>query len=304
MAITRLQRGRLIVFMVLMAVVGVSIIGVAVGSRFVTTYTTYYAYFEGESLSGLEKGANLDFYGITIGYIDDIKYNTNDLSRLKVTIKAEKDFPVKEDMVVQTFVEGLTGKKGIMLTGGEDSTAKRLPPGAFIPSEKSIMSLVTEQAESLLKEVNTTVGRVNEVIANVDRLTDDSSHVSNILKTSSNITKSVDAIADSLGHISSAVRSTVDNTASITRQIDGAVQKITDEGDIVGVIQTVESTLAAVQDVAEEFSVTAEQSREDISVLTSSLREASVNINILSQKLKDNPSLMLRGNNIKRREID
>ncbi|ERP31485.1 MlaD family protein [Chitinivibrio alkaliphilus] len=304
MAITALQKMRLILFIVLMGIVALVFIGIALGSRFVTDYTTYYAYFEGESLSGLSRGASLQFYGIPIGYIEDISYNVEDLSRLKVEIKVQEDFPVRSDMKAQTVVEGITGKKHVNLVGGSDPSATRLSPGEYIPTEQSIMSLFTNHAEELLEQVNVTVGNINEVITNIERLTGDESAVVNILKNTEEITMAINTVTDSVGAMARSIQSTLAHTEEIAMKVDAMVGTVTEETDIAGLMNNVDGALVAMRDVAEKFSMTAEQSREDISEITRSFRDASVNINILSQQLRDNPSLILRGRNIQRREIN
>jgi phospholipid/cholesterol/gamma-HCH transport system substrate-binding protein len=311
MAITALQKTRLVVFIILMAAIAVVFVGISLGKQYVTSHDTYYAVFEGESLAGLEKGASLQFYGIPIGYIDKISYDPKNLSRIKVTFFVEEEFPVMSDMRAQTVIQGVTGGKSINLMGGDDPDAQELEPGSVIPTDPSIMSFFADQAEDFITQLNETIenfnrvfDNVDKVVENVDRLTGEESHIAAILQNSANITVAVERLTDTIGEIGSSVKTTVDNTEEVTRRINQLVTTISDETDIAGLVTNVDEALRAIRNVSQQFAITAEQSREDISVMTESFRDASVNINVLSQQLRDNPSLILRGKNIQRREID
>ncbi len=93
-------------------------IAIPLGIKLTDKYKKYIAYFQGESLSGLEQGSTVKFNGVPIGKVEKITYLPNDLSRVRVELKIQDDFPMKTDMIATTNAMGITGLKYIEVTGG------------------------------------------------------------------------------------------------------------------------------------------------------------------------------------------
>jgi len=88
--------------------------------------TSYRVRFE-QSVSGLLLGAPVQFNGIRVGEVTDLKLVPDDPAGVLVTIAVATDTPIRADTKVGLVFGGLTGVPEIALTGG---TASAPPPAA------------------------------------------------------------------------------------------------------------------------------------------------------------------------------
>lgn len=70
MSISRAQRARLGVFVIAGVTLLLVFAAIPLGVRLSDKYNTFIAFFEGESLSGLEQGAVVKFNGVPIGKVE------------------------------------------------------------------------------------------------------------------------------------------------------------------------------------------------------------------------------------------
>jgi phospholipid/cholesterol/gamma-HCH transport system substrate-binding protein len=88
--------------------------------------TSYRIRFD-QSVSGLLLGSAVQFNGIRVGEVTDLKLDKDDPRRVLVTIAVAADTPVRADTTVGLVFGGLTGVPEIALTGGSPSSP---PPAA------------------------------------------------------------------------------------------------------------------------------------------------------------------------------
>lgn len=304
MSISNAQRARLGVFLVAGALLTALFIAIPLGLRMKNTFNDYIAYFEGESLSGLEQGAVVKFSGVPIGKVDKISYLPSDLSRVRVTMKIQDDFPMKEDMVATTGAMGITGLKYIEVTGGTNN-AKPLKPGSELPTKVSMFSTITGKAESIVAKIELLLNHLN-VISNPDSL----KGIKNILDNVATITEDVrgfvaetrpdiKAVASSTSDLISRIDSIAGDIKVITTTVSGSISN----DRLSRTFAQIDSAAKSLQTVAEDIALLVRQSREDISVSMQNIRDASENANQLTRVLAENPSLLLKSETQKERDI-
>jgi hypothetical protein len=94
-----------------------------------------------------------------------------------------------------------------------------------------------------------------------------------------------------------------DRIASNIQDFTGTMDTAFSAGRIAKTMTLVDSAAVALKLVAENLSLIVRQSREDFSVSMQNLREASESANQLAKMLAENPSLLIRGEAQKEREI-
>jgi phospholipid/cholesterol/gamma-HCH transport system substrate-binding protein len=304
MSISKTQRARLGVFVISGVVLLLVFVSVTLGLKLSRTTKTYYAYFEGESLSGLEQGALVKYTGVPIGKVDKITYQRRDLLKVKVALSVRPDFPMKNDMYATTGLMGITGLKYVEVLGGSD-TAHLLKNGGEIQTRVSMFSSISGKAEAI-------VAKVELLINNLNRLTNPDS-----LKSLRLLVENIGAITSDVrqltGTMTPKVESMTSSAVSIMRKVDriaGNVQDLTgtidtafSAGRITRTISSVDSAAIALKLVADNLSLLVRQSREDFSVSTRNLREASESANQLAKMLAENPSLLIRSGAQKERGL-
>ena len=168
MSISRAQRARLGVFLIIGTVLLILFAVVPLGLKLSDKYNEYVAYFQGESLSGLEQGAVVKYSGVPIGKVERITYLPNDLSKVRVIMKLQADFPMKVDMVATTGAMGITGLKYVEITGGTNES-ELVKPGSEIPTKQSMISTITGKAGVIVGKVELLLNHLTQ-ITNPDSL--------------------------------------------------------------------------------------------------------------------------------------
>jgi len=301
-SITSAQRTRLGIFIVVAFAITILVIAAGVGIKLSEKRSLYYSEFMGESLSGLTKGMEVKFRGIPIGKVSAINYDPKDLTRVKVSLEVEKNFPMKKDMVVQTGIVGITGLKYIEIMGGTNE-AELLPEGSVIPSKNSLMAELTVRIESILGKVETLLSNLNTV-TNPDSLKDVQVTLANVAELTGKINEGFDSYGPRLDSMTFMLNSTVANANKMAISANKMVNDLEQgNGPMASIIYNVDTTIVSVKNLTDNLNLTFTQSREDLGATMEDLKQTMENVNDLSSMLLENPSLLLRGSPQQKRTI-
>jgi phospholipid/cholesterol/gamma-HCH transport system substrate-binding protein len=266
---------------------------------------TYYSYFEGErSLSGLEEGADVKYRGVRIGKIVRISYNAADITRIKVEFRIRFDFPMKEDMYVETGFLGITGLRYVEILGGSNE-APFLKAGSELQSKPSLMASITGKTDVIIEKVEILLHHLNtfmdpDSLASVRRIFD------NVASITGEVDSLVRQIRPDIRRVAESTRKTmvkVDGIVTDVKGIAANVNSAVNPVQISGMLATIDSTARTLKSLSETLDLTVLQSREDFAESLQNLRETLENANELSKILAENPSLLLRGEAQKERRI-
>lgn len=304
MTLSPSQKVRLGIFLLIGVALVIVFVAIPLGLRLKDTTITYFAYFEGESLSGLEQGATVKYVGVPIGKVEKINYLPNDLKRVKVTLKIEQDFPMKVDMYVTTGAMGITGLKYIEISGGSNE-ADILKPGSEIPTKVSVFSTITGKAEAIVAKIELLLNHLN-AISNPDSLKGIKETIDNVAGITSdvrsfvsNITPEINSVAKTLNNLASRIDSIGKDIKSVTT----ALEKDLTGQDLGRILRQADSTTLALKNTVEDFSFIIKQSRADFTTTLDNIKQASENAEQLTKILVENPSLLLRGETRREREF-
>ncbi|HXQ17469.1 MAG TPA: MlaD family protein [Caulobacteraceae bacterium] len=157
-----------LIFTILMIAMFVFVFWLA-NIAFAQRYDNYDVVFHG-SVTGLTRGGDVQFNGIKVGEVSDIKLDASDPNIVHATAKVRSDTPVRVDSQATLEPQGITGVNYIQLTAGtpskqllKDATPNGQPlviqaaPGA-------ISSLLTGGGTMMQKAVET-LNRINQVLS-------------------------------------------------------------------------------------------------------------------------------------------
>ena len=295
MNISNAQRARLGVFAVAGIAVLLVLVSISLGIKLTQRTKDYFAYFQGESLSGLEQGADVKYSGVLIGRVEKISYQPSDLSKVKITLRVQADFPMQVGMYVTTGLVGITGLKYVEILGGK-SGAPPLNPGAALPTRESLFSSISGKAEAITAKVEMLINNLN-LITNPDSLKSMRVMLDNVAAITGDVRTIVAGLppkVDSMTSSAADITAKIDRIATNAQTITATFNKALNEGQIATAIGSIDSAALAIKQVSQNLSLVVMQSHEDFSVSMRNLREASENIDQLSQILVENPSLLLR----------
>ena len=296
MSISRTQRARLGVFVAAGTVLFLVFVSVSLGLKFSQSVKTFYAYFKGESLSGLEQGAIVKYSGVPIGKVDKITYLPKDLSKVRVSLSVQSDFPMKQGMYATTGLLGITGLKYIEILGGE-SSALPLKSGAEIPTRASVFSSISGKAEVIVAKIELLLNHIND-LTNPDSLKSLRVVLDNVAAISGDARTIVGDITPKVNTMTgsaTSILSKVDKIASDVRSFTGTLDSTLSAGRFAKTVSLVDSTALALKLLADNLSLMVRQTREDFTVSMQNLREASESANQLAKMLAENPSLLIKG---------
>ncbi|SIP88553.1 MlaD family protein [Solilutibacter tolerans] len=124
-----------------------------------------------EPVTGLTEGSSVQYNGISVGTVEQLKLDARDPRRVQALLKLEADAPIKIDTRAKMSQAGLTGSPFIQLTGGS--------PGAQLlrPRERSEIPVIQTEPSALQNIADTAnklVARLDEALSeeNIQRISD------------------------------------------------------------------------------------------------------------------------------------
>ncbi len=285
-------------------VLGCALLAIPLGMHFSNRDKIFFASFSGESLSGLEEGALVKFHGVPIGKITRISYDPQDLTRVKTEMRIQEGFPMKKDMYAQTGAMGITGLKYVEILGGTNA-APLLKSREEIPTRPSMLSTITGKAELIVGKVELLLNHLNQ-ITEPDSLRSVKSVLSNLTAITGDFRSFFERIGPELQGMSGSATQLMTRIDSISRDVKlmtATVSQSVSRERITSILGSVDSTTRSIKTLSETVTLMVRQSREDFSVSLQNLREALENANGLMRELSENPSLLLRNEQQKEREL-
>jgi phospholipid/cholesterol/gamma-HCH transport system substrate-binding protein len=141
--------------------------------EFAQELSRYYIFFRG-SVSGLSKGSLVQYNGITVGRVIDVRVDPDDLENIQVTVEIDKTLvPIKTDARAFIDTNLLSGVSTIQIRGGT-SEAKNLEaePGHKYPviaAGSSVFQRVSEAGPQLLDRLMVAVNNLNDLLNDENR---------------------------------------------------------------------------------------------------------------------------------------
>jgi phospholipid/cholesterol/gamma-HCH transport system substrate-binding protein len=310
METTKAERIRLGIFVLLMLSLVFGTAAFLIGKKITEKYIPYKTRFT-ESVDGLNPGAKVKLNGIVIGQVTGLEVDKEDLTAVIVNFEVMAETPIKTTMTAN-LIGGisLTGLKSIELSGGapDDPDAKR---NDFIQSSVSGLKQITGQAESIAE-------KVESILNNLLSITSDKNqrNIANIATNLDNITARVDTVlkrnSKELNEIPKQVNVLLDNSntvaaelITIEKRLAIAVARIDSLAlnadkkirnlQIEAMLKTANDAAKAVELLAKRSDQLVYRNQEDLTVTVRYLKEAIENLNDVSRQVKENPSLLIRG---------
>ena len=143
-----------------------------------------------EAVTGLSKGSPVQYNGIQVGEVSQLKLDPKDPRKVVARIQVAADTPIKVDTRAKLGLLGLTGVAFVQLTGGAPNSLPLMPtteiPVPVIRSESSALTKLLESGGDVVTSLNGILDRLGKLVSeqNVNRL---SRTLDNIDKTTSTL---------------------------------------------------------------------------------------------------------------------
>jgi phospholipid/cholesterol/gamma-HCH transport system substrate-binding protein len=196
--------------------------------EFAQELSRYYIFFHG-SVSGLSKGSLVQYNGITVGRVVDVRVDPDDLEKIQVTVEIDKNLvPIKTD--ARAFVEAnlLSGIATIQIRGGTREAKELQPePGHRYPviaAGSSTFQRVTETGQQLLERLTVAVDNLNDVLNERNRTA-----IAESLQNVRTATEALVAPSEEVKELVANANATVLELTTLLRHID---QSYADKGGL------------------------------------------------------------------------
>lgn len=162
------------------------------------SYSDYYARFSG-SVSQLRVDSTVNFGGIPVGRVTDIRIDPADSALARVDFKVRAGTPLRIDSQATLELQSLAGGVGMSLSRGTSDKAL-LPPGSEVPAAASALERLTRQAPDLIAKIDRIANNLNAMLSrdNQQALTDTLSNLRDLSQGLKDRTPAIDTfLADS-----------------------------------------------------------------------------------------------------------
>ena len=269
-------------------------------------YRTYLRY-----AGGLEPGASVLFGGITAGKVTAVRPWTTDPTRIEILLEVKQGTPLNEGSVAKLGLTSIMNSASLSITTGSNN-AKRLPPGSSIPSQEAAsideiagkMATVADNANSLIVQVQGELqgisGDARNLLANLNTITGPPTqqkvqavldHVNTLLATEG---PKIDRISDQLVSLSQHADDTIQNVNGTVTDIREPARKDLAE---------LQDTLLQAKKLLTDMQVMVRANDYKIDDTVENLREATENLDQLTDSVKQRPWSLVRIRQPKERKV-
>jgi phospholipid/cholesterol/gamma-HCH transport system substrate-binding protein len=137
-----------------------------------TQYANYDIYFIGP-VSGLRDGAVVEYSGVPVGKVSDIRIDPTNVEQIRVTVEIDSSVAIKADAAAAVETNLLSGVSYIQVVGGTQDAPLLLPqPGqryAVIRSHRSRFASIAARAPQILEKASDTLDSLNELLDEKNR---------------------------------------------------------------------------------------------------------------------------------------
>jgi phospholipid/cholesterol/gamma-HCH transport system substrate-binding protein len=274
-------------------------------SELTTKNTLYDIFFQGP-VTGLRKGSSVEYSGVPIGKVQDVRIDPLNVARIRVTIEIDSKVPIKTDAAAAVETNILSGVSFIQIVGGTEDAPLLLPQAnqryAVIRAHRSRLASVTARAPQLLEKLIETADKVNELIDEKNRRALGES-LENLRVFSGNLAERSKDLADITANANAAaagLSTLIGNVDKSYSAPDGIGDRLTTTiADFDKVAKNLSDTnrqlQGTLQDVRPGLRSFSQQTLGEVGTLVAEVRQLIAGLSRLAAGIERDPSSLLLG---------
>lgn len=261
-------------------------------------FDKYLAYFD-ESVAGLNLNSTVRYRGVEVGRVIDIRLAPDQSGRVQITMKIQRDTPIKEDTLATLRMQGLTGLSLVELSGGSASSKPLLKKAdeshPVIKTKFSLLKKLDASVTNLIENMAQTSANLNEltdaemrqslrhIITNLESLTrvlsEQRPALQQVFKTADRTLEATGKTAEEIGKLTKRLNQTV-----------GALEKMAAE--LGGAGHSLRLTLDEARQPIRDLSG---QTLPEVNAMAVEMRELAATLKRLGNELEQNPEMLVFG---------
>ena len=308
METTRSERIKLGAFMLLCGVLICVFLGYVLKRYLSEQFDNYYTIFDTD-VNGLFVDAKVKLNGIDVGSVTKIEINESNLNQVIVSFKVHEGTPIKQGTRAgMTAGMNLTGEKQLVLSGGNYSEPN-VPEGGLVPAAVSTFDQITNQAATIVGHVDSVLVSLNSVfsvenaenlnkaIKNFEAITNNLKRVTQDLSTPiGNMSKA----AESMHHVMTEIEDA--KIAAKTAENLDLVKAKLEAIDTKSMSDSLQQAMTAISQLSKRMDLMIYNNQDQVGEVMTELGSVLENLDEFSQKIKNNPSALIHGENQSRRK--
>ncbi|TVP89605.1 MAG: MCE family protein [Pseudomonadaceae bacterium] len=265
----------------------------------------YYTVIFNEAVTGLSRGSAVQYSGIRIGDISELRLDPDDPRRVLARIRVDAGVPIKVDTRAQLTFTGITGSSVIALSQGEPESPMLVGVNdedpVIIASPSPISSLLAD-GEDLLTNINQLVSSARSIFSdeNTDKISDT---LASIEKATGSIAGQGDSMAELISELTKVTRQAGDTLSHTSELMTNANHLLNEQGKrtLDGAEEALESiarTSKALEQMVDDNSDALSSGLQGLAQLEpaiNELRGSLTSLRSITRRLDDNPSRFLLG---------
>ena len=254
------------------------------------------------------------------GKVAAVHVDPKDSTRIEIDFRVRPDIPVKTDSIAKisalgalsdNYVEIGTGTKGGQLAapGSELKSVETFgigDLGDMIGSLTPVANQIMQNLNQRLMELQVTLARVNDLLndRNRENIGGSLGNLNAMLaedrpKVSASLTN-VQAASAKLVPLLDNLKKTMDEANEALAHVDSVV--VENREDIRAIVVELKGTMLTASSLIDQLKNTTEHNADNIDQIIVNIRATTENMKELTNELKANPSLLIRGNSVKDRK--
>ncbi len=226
----------------------------------------------GGTVTGVGEGSPVRFAGVNVGQVTQVRLHDEDPTKVSILIEIDSFTPVTQDTVATLELEGLTGKRYILLSGGSPTSEPLVRDDpkkpARIAARESSLEQVLSGAPETLESINLLLSRANDLLGDENR--------ANIAGLIANLTVFSATLAES----SDELTALIDNTSVTMQNLRGAtdslqVMSVTLKDNVEQLSAQAALTLASIESFAGNSDAAVAEVRGDVKTLLTDMSAAA-----------------------------
>jgi phospholipid/cholesterol/gamma-HCH transport system substrate-binding protein len=319
--VSKASRIRLGFFLSIGILIFLGFVFLTIGRQYLEKSDAYFIEYS-ESISGLNVGNPVKMSGVEIGKVEDLSFSPDNASLILVKISVRKGVKIKADAEAVVEVFGITGLKYIDILKGSNEAATLLP-GDKIKAGQSTIDMVTGRADEIARKVeialNNIIGFTNNdnmenvgeavvtarelmknlnslILQNKDNLNQFTGQLAkqgpDFLTRANGIMVRLDTVTSELDKLvtNKSLQKSMKNLETITDNIKSGL----DQGQLDNTMKNVNRTLDNSSKAIQDFSKMVNSNKDRLNQILDRLENTARNLSDFTQKIKENPSLLIR----------
>ncbi|HUI35297.1 MAG TPA: MlaD family protein [Stellaceae bacterium] len=268
------------------------------GTQFAVSYDHYDIFFKGP-VTGLSKGAAVDYNGIRVGQVSEIEIDPNNVEQIRVTVEIKSTVVIKEDAAANVETNILSGVSYVLITRGTQEAKKLVAHDGqrypVIRPRRSTLASISARGPQLLEKLDDILDQVEDLLNDHNREV-----FASTLEHVEKFTGSLSAHSDDIGQLVAEGKTALASLDKLTTDVDNSYTapdglKEQLSGTLKGLSAASHQLDLALQDARPGVRTFSQHTLVDIGSLIGETRQFIAGLSRLAAQLERDPTRLLFG---------